>query len=79
MPTVIRWQPEVNIISFSAGNPEIRDIHWHKTHGGNIHVKMVFDDGTEVSGDVDERTPITKVQDLLDWMYRKGMQDRARR
>ena len=76
MARVIRWQPEVNIISFDTSTyPGVRDIHWHKGYGGNIHLKMVFVDGNYVDGDVDEQTPIAELENMLDWMYRKGEQN----
>lgn len=76
MAQVIRWQPEINIIAFdTSGYRGVRDIHWHKSDGGNIHLKMVFDDGNYVYGDVDGETPISEINNVLDWMYRKGEQN----
>lgn len=82
MAKVKQWRPDVPLIIFdnmTRSYPGVKDIHCHKGRWGNIHVKMVFEGDRSgnktVSGDVDGQTSISKLEDLLDWMYRKGQQN----
>lgn len=81
MAKIKQWKPNDPLIILNdmrGSYPGVTDIHCHKAGGGNIHVKMVFEGDRSgnrtVSGDVDGHTSISKLEELLDWMYRKGQQ-----